>query len=83
MGAINDKIKGDLNQTAGAAKQAVGDAIDSPQLEGEGALQELKGKGQAMLGDVKEVVSEAIETATEKAKELANNAKEAIRRADH
>jgi len=35
-----------------------------------------------MLGDAKQVVSEVVETATEKAKQLANSAKDAINRAN-
>jgi len=81
MGSLNDKLNGAANETVGAIKQAAGKAVDSPELEGEGVLQELKGKGQTALGDAKDAVSDALEGAAAKAKELAKNAKDAIHRA--
>lgn len=60
MGELTDKIKGNVNEAIGKAKQAVaGDASDpartheDDKLEAEGAGQELKGKGQQVLGKVK------------------------------
>lgn len=70
-----------VNETVDSVKQAEGKAVDSPQLEGEGVLQEVKGKGQTALGEARDAVSDALKSATIKAKELAKNAKEAIHRA--
>jgi uncharacterized protein YjbJ (UPF0337 family) len=81
MGSFDDKVNGKVNEVVGAGKQAAGKAVDSPELEGEGVLQEIKGKGQSALGDAKEVVADALDAATSKAKELAKNAKDAIHRA--
>jgi uncharacterized protein YjbJ (UPF0337 family) len=81
MGSLNDKVNGAVNEVVGSAKQTAGKVVDSPELEGEGVLQELKGKGQSALGDAKEAVSDALEVAAGKAKELAKNAKDAIHRA--
>ena len=45
MGSMADKIKGNTNEAIGKAKQGLGRATGSEQLEGEGAIQEIKGKG--------------------------------------
>lgn len=81
MSSINDKVRGAVNETVGAAKQVAGKTVDSPQLEGEGVLQELKGKGQTALGEAKEAISDVLEAVADKAKELAKSAKDAIHRA--
>lgn len=59
MGELTDKIKGNVNEAVGKAKQALaGDANDpdrtteGDKLEAEGAAQELKGKGQQFAGSV-------------------------------
>ena len=54
MGSTADKIKGASNEAIGKAKQGVGEAVGSDRLQGEGAIQELKGNGQKAVGDVKE-----------------------------
>jgi uncharacterized protein YjbJ (UPF0337 family) len=64
MGSINDKVRGAVNETVGSAKQVAGKAVDSPELEGEGVLQELKGKGQTALGEAKEVIADVLEAPT-------------------
>lgn len=81
MTGFTDKIKGAANESAGSVKQNIGDAINSPKLEGEGLLQEAKGKAQGMLGDAKDAIGDALETARDKAAELAKDAKDAINRA--
>ena len=50
MGSTTDKIKGASNEAIGKAKQGVGEAVGSDRLQGEGAIQELKGKGQKAVG---------------------------------
>ncbi|AZG77446.1 CsbD family protein [Methylocystis rosea] len=81
MSSTSDKFKGALNETAGSAKQAAGKVIDSPELEGEGVLQEMKGKGQTALGEAKDAIADALDAAATKAKEVAKNAKDAIHKA--
>jgi uncharacterized protein YjbJ (UPF0337 family) len=81
MGSVSDKIKGSINETVGSAKQAAGKISDSPELEGEGLAQELRGKGQTALGEAKDAVVDVLDTATTKVQELAKSAKEAIHRA--
>ncbi|WP_315738416.1 MULTISPECIES: CsbD family protein [unclassified Bradyrhizobium] len=63
MGATTDKIKGVANETIGKAKQGIGEATGSERLQGEGAVQEIKGKGQQALGDAKKATKDAVNTA--------------------
>ena len=63
MGATADKIKGATNEAIGKAKQGIGEATGSDRLQGEGVIQEVKGKGQKALGDAKEATKEAIDKA--------------------
>ena len=49
MGATTDKIKGATNEAIGKAKQGIGEATGSDRLQGEGVVQEVKGKGQKAL----------------------------------
>ena len=63
MGSTADKVKGATNEAIGKAKQGIGEATGSERLEGEGAIQEVKGKGQKALGDAKEATKDAIDKA--------------------
>lgn len=53
MGEFVDKVKGNINEAIGKAKQNSSD----PDTKAEGAAQELKGKGQQLKGDVKGAVN--------------------------
>ena len=61
MGSTADKIKGTANEAIGKAKQGIGEATGSDRLQGEGVIQEVKGKGQKAMGDAKEATKEAVE----------------------
>ena len=63
MGSTTDKIKGTANEAIGKAKQGIGEAVGSDKLQGEGAIQEMKGKGQKALGDAKEATKDAVDKA--------------------
>ena len=63
MGATTDKIKGTANEAIGKAKQGIGEATGSEKLQGEGAVQEIKDKGQKALGDAKEATKDAVNKA--------------------
>ena len=63
MGSTADKVKGAANEAAGKIKQGVGEAVGSDRLQGEGVIQEVKGKGQQALGDAKEATKDAIDKA--------------------
>ena len=63
MGSTTDKIKGTANEAIGKAKQGIGEAAGSDKMQGEGAIQEMKGKGQKALGDAKEATKDAVDRA--------------------
>ena len=67
MGATADKVKGVTNEAIGKAKQGVGEAVGSDRLEGEGVIQEVKGKGQKAVGDAKEATKDAVNKAADAA----------------
>ena len=67
MGATSDKVKGATNEAIGKAKQGIGEATGSDRLQGEGAIQEIKGKGQKAVGDAKEATKDALNRAAAKA----------------
>jgi uncharacterized protein YjbJ (UPF0337 family) len=67
MGATTDKVKGAANETIGKAKQGIGEATGSDRLQGEGAVQEVKGKGQKAMGDAKEATKDAVNRAAAQA----------------
>jgi len=54
-----DKVKGATNEAIGKAKQGVGEATGSDRLQGEGIVQEVKGKAQKAVGDAKEAANKA------------------------
>jgi uncharacterized protein YjbJ (UPF0337 family) len=69
MGELTDKIKGNVNEAVGKAKQAFADhdrphteaeAQRNADLKAEGAGQELKGKGQQFAGKVKGALGDDI-----------------------
>ena len=53
MGELKDRIKGNVNEAVGRAKQQSGD----PDTRDEGAGQELKGKAQQVKGAVKGAIN--------------------------
>jgi uncharacterized protein YjbJ (UPF0337 family) len=53
VGELTDKIKGNVNEAIGRAKQESND----PDTRDEGAGQELKGKGQQLKGDIKGAIN--------------------------
>ena len=63
MGSTTDKIKGNANEAIGKAKQGIGEATGSDRLQGEGVIQELKGKGQKAVGDAKDATKDAVSKA--------------------
>ncbi|MDO7841023.1 CsbD family protein [Sphingomonas immobilis] len=56
MGELVDKIKGNINEAVGKAKQQ----SDDPVKREEGADQELKGKGEQLKGKVKGLLGDDI-----------------------
>ena len=67
MGELVDKVKGNVNEAVGKAKQAMAGDADDPNrtradddMAAEGAGQELKGKGQQFMGKVKGALGDDI-----------------------
>ncbi len=60
MGELTDKLNAAGNKIAGKAKELYGDATDNPELEAEGAAQQLKGTGQDVKGSVKGALGDKI-----------------------
>jgi uncharacterized protein YjbJ (UPF0337 family) len=69
MGELTDKIKGNVNEAIGKAKQAIADhdrpetdadAQRNADLKADGAGQELKGKGQQLGGKIKGALGDDI-----------------------
>ena len=58
MGSATDKIKGYANQAAGSVKHGVGKVVGSEEMQIKGGAQELKGKAQVAVGDVKENIKD-------------------------
>jgi uncharacterized protein YjbJ (UPF0337 family) len=56
MGELTDKIKGNINEAVGKAKQQSKD----PNKRDEGAAQEVKGKAQQFIGKVKGALGDDI-----------------------
>lgn len=56
MGELTDKIKGNVNETIGKAKQE----SNNPETRAEGAEQEGKGKAQQFTGKVKGALGDDI-----------------------
>lgn len=56
MGALIDKVKGNINEAVGKAKQK----SDDPTTRSEGAGQELRGKTQQVVGKIKGALGDDI-----------------------
>ena len=53
MGEFKDKLQGVADKVAGSVKEGIGKATNNPELEAEGKVQQLKGKGEEVKGKVK------------------------------
>ena len=56
MGELIDKVKGNVNEAIGKAKQKA----DNPNMRDEGAAQEVKGKAQQTAGKIKGALGDDI-----------------------
>lgn len=57
-GGAGDKVKGMAQQAVGRAKEGVGVATDNERLEGEGRVDQVRGQGNELKGDVKSKLDE-------------------------
>ncbi len=53
--STKDKIQGKINNLTGQAKEKVGEATDNKDLHEEGQEEQVKGKVQSKVGDIKKV----------------------------
>jgi uncharacterized protein YjbJ (UPF0337 family) len=53
--STKDKIKGNVDQAAGAVKEKAGQATNNPDLQDRGTAQKVGGKVQEKVGEVKKV----------------------------
>ncbi|MES2097913.1 MAG: CsbD family protein [Pseudomonadota bacterium] len=60
MGELTDKIKGNVDEAIGKAKQAIGGHKGDSTLHDEGTAQVIKGKGEQLSGKVKGVLGDDI-----------------------
>lgn len=60
---MNDKhLKGKISEITGKTKEDFGHAVGNDSLAGKGILQQVKGKVQQGLGDLKDVVKNGIDS---------------------
>ena len=55
-----DQVKGRAEQVKGSVKEATGKVVGNEKLEAEGKIDKVAGKTQAIYGDLKEDVKDAI-----------------------
>ena len=53
--STKDKIMGGVDQVTGKVKEKTGEATDNPDLRDEGTAENLGGKVQSKIGDIKKV----------------------------
>ncbi len=76
----NDKLKGKLNQAAGAVREKTGDTVGNEEMERKGAMQHAKGDAQEASGKVQGAVKDAGNKMKDGADKAADNAKDAVGR---
>ena len=54
--STNDRIEGKFHEVKGKIKETVGHAINNPDLESEGKVENLGGKLQKKVGQVEEIL---------------------------
>ena len=55
-----DQVKGRVEQVKGSVKEAAGKVVGNKRLETEGQIDQATGKTQAIYGDIKEDVKDAV-----------------------
>ncbi|HZT56650.1 MAG TPA: CsbD family protein [Burkholderiaceae bacterium] len=55
-----DQVKGRVEQVKGSIKEAAGKVVGNEKLEAEGKVDKAAGKTQAVYGDLKEDVKDAV-----------------------
>jgi uncharacterized protein YjbJ (UPF0337 family) len=55
----NDKIKGSIDDAAGRVKRQVGEWTGNTETQAEGAVQQIKGKAEKVVGNLRDAVNDA------------------------
>ncbi len=74
-----EKVKGAVDDAAGRAKRQIGEWTDNPNLQVEGAAQQVKGKAEKVVGNVKDA---AKDTSNQMQKDHEHNEKLGARTAE-
>ena len=53
--SLTDKVEGAIHKVKGTAKEKIGQVTDNPELEAEGQDENLSGKIQQKIGEIKQV----------------------------
>jgi uncharacterized protein YjbJ (UPF0337 family) len=61
MGSTTDKIKGAVDKAIGKAKEKVGSALGSEELQAKGLAQNVKGHAESGVGKAKESLKKGID----------------------
>ena len=69
----SDNIKGTIDDAAGRAKRQVGEWTGDTKTQAEGAAQQVKGKAEKVVGNVRDAVNNATYKATERDAEIDDN----------
>lgn len=64
----NQHVKGAWNEAKGKVKEEVGHATGNSRMEGEGIVDQVKGKIGQKLGDVKDAVKRGVDSMLDKKK---------------
>jgi uncharacterized protein YjbJ (UPF0337 family) len=78
-----DRVKGAINDAAGRAKRQVGEWTDNGDLQVEGAAQQIKGKTQKVVGQVKDAARDAASKNTDTEQERERQRESERERAHH
>jgi uncharacterized protein YjbJ (UPF0337 family) len=62
MSGLGDKIKGKVNEVKGSAKEEYGNQTGNDEVAAEGTMDRAKGKGQGVVGEVKEGLNDVKES---------------------
>lgn len=54
VSGLGDKVKGKVNEAKGTAKESYGRETGNEEIAAEGTMDRAKGKGQGVVGEVKE-----------------------------
>ncbi|MGA9584381.1 MAG: CsbD family protein [Terracidiphilus sp.] len=69
----DDKIKGTLDDAAGRAKRQVGEWTGDTQTQAEGAAQQVKGKAEKAVGNVRDAIKNATDRSAEQDRDIDND----------